>query len=308
MPKKSSASPLIDIYIKVGRACLALWPLFLVQLVFTLLQYATFLLCLGLLFEPFLEKNMDLLLEGLKQPESFNWKPLLQEASVYFLDPHWIVIAVGLALLFMIWWCLLAAVANGGIFRACWGHFRSAKVFSLKDFFQDGFRWLVPMLWLQILLMFLVLMILALWGCLGLLAWAVTVLLGSSTGVNVLASVMVGFPFLLFWMAFALVFPAYGFLCKGLLTKGMGAWESIQVAVRKFTEKDCRAGSGLIVAFLIYVVASFVARGTFGVMGMIPWIGLAFSVLDFFIGIGLMIFVMIYLPALSVAFLSEKDV
>lgn len=307
MAKEPSAPPLSDVYTKVWNVCFKLWPLFLVQLVFTILQYAVLVLCLILLLGPFIGKYSSQIAGGLKHPNSFDWSPMATDWVGYFADPTWIAILVGLVLLYLTWWCLLSAISDGGVFATFWGYFQSDKSFSLKEFLRDGLRYMMPMIWLQVLLFALVMAVFMVWCFIILFGVGFCVLLSGHTGIIVLFCVLLGIPLFLFWIVFALLFAVYSFVCKACLTNGLSPWEAVKEAFHRFIEKRWRLAIGLIVAFLTYIVVSLVTRMVLGVLGMVPYIGFLFTLLDFFIGIGLAILLVVYLPGLSVALLSERE-
>lgn len=307
MGKEKAFPPLYDIYSDTARTCQALWPLFLVKLGFTFLQYVSLLFCVILLFGAFIGKNGGLILEGLRNPEAFDWNGIASDWVNLLTDPGWVAGALVVLFLYLTWWFLLAAICDGGVFRAFWNKAESDKGFSLEAFFKDGLRFLGPMIWLQCLL--------------GLIGFGITLVAGLAVGLvvgllavvdyNVIAVVFsglfLGLPFLLIIIAFALGFGVFGFLCKAYVAREVTAGDAVTAAYRKFIKNRWRVGIGLTVAFLTYMAAAVGWKVVTGVLGLIPILGALFSLAGFLGSMAMALFIALYLPALSVAYLSEKE-
>src|SRR5579871_2670782 len=289
MKKTDPASPLFDIYSWVWKSCQALWPLYLLELLFLSLQYATFFVCVGVLFGPFLAHNADQFAAGLKDPQNYDWSSVAANWIATVCDPTWIAIAVGLFLLYTSWWCLLSAMSDGGVYRAFWNYYEKTEAFDWGTFFKAAFQWMVPMLWLQFYL--------SLWFFGAVLAWLVVI--GAAVGILALANfnvwlgvvfaVVLGIPSFLFWVVFGMGFTVFTFLAKAYLAKGLTAPEAIRTAFAKARADHWRVGLGLLVAFLIYMGVSFFVRMGLQILTMIPILGSLFSLLDMAVGIGLVI-------------------
>src|SRR3974390_2555745 len=100
MKKIDPSSPIFDLYSWVWKSCQTLWPLYVVQFLFLILQYVTLFLCLALLFRPFIAHNMDLFTAGMNDPKNYDWTPVISNWTATVCDPTWIAIAVGLILLY----------------------------------------------------------------------------------------------------------------------------------------------------------------------------------------------------------------
>ncbi len=306
MKNIKAPSSVFDAYPWVWKSCLTLWPLFLVQFLFLVLQYATFFLCLAVLFGPFITHNIDQIAEGLKHPQGYDWTPIVSNWVSTATDPTWIAIAFGLVLLYVTWWCLLSAMSDGGVFRTFWDYFENGKTFDWGNFFKSAFHWMIPMLWLQFFLSLWFLGVFLVWLTLVGVVAALLALTGASAGVIIVVAVVLGIPSLLLWIPFGMGFTVFSFLSKAYLTKGRTAQEAIREAFHKFKADNWQVGLGLLVAFLIYVGVSVFLRMALQVMSMIPILGVLFSLLDMVVGIGLVILMVIYLSGLSVAYLQDE--
>ncbi len=306
MEKTEVSSPMFDIYSWVAKACLKLWPLCLVQLLFLILQYATLFTCLALLFGPFAARNLDRITEGLSHPQDYDWTPVISDWASTFSDPGWLAIAAGLLLLYITWWCVLSALSDGGVFRTFWDYFQNGRPFSWGSFFWEAIHWMIPMLWLEFFL--------SLWAFGAFLVWLVVVLVVTGilalTGFNVwmvvLAGVLLGLPSILIWILFSLAFAVFSFLCKACLTQGMTAREAIHRAFLKFKADRWRVGLGLLVAFLVYLGVSIFLRVVLKLFSLIPFAGIFFSLLDLALGIGLTLFMVVYISGLAVGYLQDE--
>ncbi len=306
MAKTDVSSPAFDIYSWVAKACLKLWPLCLAQFLFLILQYATLIACFTLLFGPFAARNLDRITQGLNHPQDYDWTPVISDWASTFSDPGWIAIAVGVVLLYITWWCVLSALADGGVFRTFWDYFQNGRPFAWGSFFREAIHWMVPMLWLEFFL--------SLWAFGALLVWLVVILgvagILALTGFNVwmvvLAGILLGLPSILTWVVFSLGFAVFSFLCKAYLTRGMAAREAIYEAFLKFKADRWRVGVGLLVAFLVYLGVSIFLRVVLKLFSLIPVVGVFFFLLDLVAGIGLTLFMVVYLSGLAVGYLQDE--
>ncbi len=318
MPKEKIYPPHSDCFSSAWRNCFSLWPLFLVQLGFILLQYVTLFFCALLLVGPFLEKNWPQIEEGLKDPKNFDWTSMSSDAAAYFLNANWILIFLGTLILYLLWWSLLSALSDGGVYRAYWAYLQDAEKFSLREFFKNGVKFLLPILFLQTLLFMIALIFfLASLILIAIAAVILGVLLAHSPVIGILV-ILVGIPLILISCLLFTAFGAYVFLWKAEITRikegWLGwsgaskiAWDSMWEAGRKFMENRWRIGIGLTVAFLVYVIASFILRFFLELMGHLPFIGFIFDLLDLIAGIGMVVLFMNYMPALSTAYLLEEE-
>jgi hypothetical protein len=317
--KEKIYPPHSDCFSSAWSNCFSLWPLFLVQLGFVILQYVTLFFCAFLLVGPFLEKDWSLMEEGFKDPKNFDWTLVGADAAAYFINANWILIFLGVIILYLLWWSLLSALSDGGVYRAFWGHLQNAEKFSLKEFFKNGAKFLLPILFLQMLLFMISIIFFALAAILIVIGTVVLgVLFAHSPLIIGISLFLIGVPFFIIGFLFLMAFGGYVFLWKAEITRtkeeGAGpskaskiAWDSMWEAGRKFRENRWRIGIGLTVAFLVYVIVSFVLRFFLELMGHLPYIGFFFNLSDLITGLSLVVLLMNYMPALSTAYLSEEE-
>lgn len=318
MPREKIYHPASDCYDSAWKSCSALWPVFLIQLVFLILQYAVFFLLVFILAGPFIEKNWDFIGEGLKNPNGYDWSGLGSLAEGYFWNLDWILLALGAGTLYMLWWSLLSAFSNGGIYRAFWRNLEKGSAFSWNGFLKDGANFLLRFLFLQTLLMavtFVLFMGFLLFVSIG--AFLAGFLFAHSAVIGFLLF-LGAIPLGLSLFLLLLGFWAYVFLWMGEMTRekseGLGwaeslraAWDSMWESAKRFRENRWRTGIGLTVACLVYFIASLATRFVLGLLGHLPVIGILFDLLDLGVASAMVVLFLTYLPALSVAYLGEKE-
>jgi|GEM_PF-4735086 len=306
MKKAYPPSSLLDVYSWVGKSTLSLWPLLIVKLLFLILQYVALFFCLVLLLGPFFSRNSSKLMEGLSNPKNYDWSPVLSDWSSTLTDPGWIVIGMAVLFLYVTWWCLLSAVEDGGVYGTFWDFFIEGRLFSWKVFFEKGFHFVFPMIWLQLYLSLWFLAVFMVWVIVALVAVGIMALTGFNMAFGIALGLMLGIPAVIFWIVFALCFGVFTFLSKAYLTQGKQAGEAVRLAFAKFKANGWKVGIGLLVAFITYIAVSVGFRMVLGLFSLIPFIGLLFSLLDMLVGCVLALFIMIYLSGLSVAYLQDE--
>ena len=306
MKKADVTSPLFDVYSWVGNSCLALWPLFFVKFLFLILQYATLFICLGLLFGPFITRNGPRIAEGLEHPKDFDWTPMLSDWVATLTDPGWIGICIAVVLLYITWWCLLSGLEDGGVFGTFQGYFRDGTRFTWRAFFENAFRFVFPMVWLQFYLSLWFLGAAFAWALVALVAVGLLALTGFNLAVGIATAVVLGVPFVIFWILFCLGFVVFAYLCKAFLIQGESPVKAMVKAYSKFKADGWRVGIGLSVAFITYIAVCLGLKMVFGLLSLVPLVGLLFSLLDMLTGCALAIFIMVYLSGLSVAYLQDE--
>lgn len=318
MTKEKIYPSLSDSFAVAWKSSRFLWPLFLVQLVFLILKYSVLWVLILLLVGPFVEKNWPQISEGIKNPQGYDWDSVENAFVNYFTDTNWILIALGAALLYTLWWSFLSAFADGGIYRAFWRNLEKNESFSFKEFFKNGMSHLFQMLFYQTLLFALSLLFSIGFIILILLGATLAGLLYShSAALSVLLLLAIGIPTGIASLLFMFAFGAYIFLWKAEITReknaGTGmmeafkvAWVSLWESAKNFRGNRWRIGIGLILVFLIYLAISFVLSFFFGIFGSLPFIGLFFNLLDMLVSPALVVLFMTYMPALSVTYLWDE--
>lgn len=292
-----------DAFAQAWHRCTALWPLFLVQAAYLVLQYATLVLCLLIVFGPLFKELMSQDPAALQDPEAVGaW--LGERVVSQFQDPAWLAICGGLAFLYMVWWFLLATLWDGGVFTTCRRHLRGGIPFHAGEFFREAFRLFGPMLLLQFLLIGLGLLLTAVFGAVTLLVVGLLALTQFNTAFVVVACLVPGIPLLLLFIFLVMVLAAYSLVAKARLADGNGPWEALRTGWRRFRADQWRVGIGLILAFAVYMMVSFSVSLAFSVLEAIPVVGVVFTFSDILISVALAVVLAVYLPSLTVTYLG----
>src|ERR1051325_932716 len=102
MKKQKSTPPLSDVYRTAWESCVALWPLFIVRLVFLILNIGALILCLFLACWPFIRGMINSYRSsGASTIDKFIQNLNLAELTQYFPDVQTILMAIGLGLLYI---------------------------------------------------------------------------------------------------------------------------------------------------------------------------------------------------------------
>lgn len=304
--EKDRHPSLFETYGQCGKACSRVWPLFLLKCIFFVFQYATLFFCLVFLLGPFVSRNLDRFVEGLKHFQQYDWSGILEDWVQMITNPTWILIALGLFLLYSLWWLFLWAIENGGVYGTFFDLLSDGKLFSLGRFFQWGFEKFFPMIWLQFWLFLIVMVPFLFWSVVGLLVLGLMALTGFQPVVVGLLGVLAGSLFLLFWIAFSFCFGGVVSLSKAYVIRGTGSWDSIKAAYGKFRKEGWRAGVGFVVALAIYTAGSTAIRMIFMVLGFLPILGILFKVLDLFVVMALALSLLLFLSGLGVIYVQEE--
>ncbi len=298
MVKVKSIPPLSDVYRKAWESCQALWPLFILRFVFVILNFGAILLCLFLVCWPFIKPLID----GFEQSGA-NFIPnstLLFEN--YAQDLGWLAMAVGLILLFITWWGLLAALFDGAVYSQMREHQENGRLFSLGDFFKDGARYLMPMIGLQVLwslLFFGVMMIGFLGGILAALLLKILSMLW--------LGILLGIPLFFLAVVVMIGLAGWGILAGAYLMDRKGVMHAMRQGYQKCLEGHGRAIWGILLLWVIYFVFSIAFQVVMSIFGLIPLIGLLFIIAQWAGSLFLSVAIWVYMPALAVAFSLEKE-
>lgn len=304
--EKDPQPSLFETYGRCGKACSKVWPLLLLKFVFFIFQYATLVLCLVFLFGSFVGRNFARVIEGLKHFQDFDWSGILEDWVHTISDPTWILIALGLSLLYSLWWLFLWAIENGGVYGTFFDLLNDGTLFSFGRFFQWGFEKFFPMVGLQFWLFLIVMVPLLFWSVVGLVVFGLMALTGFQPAVVVLLGVLAGGVFLLFWVAFSFSFSGFVSLSKAYVIQGTGAWDSIRAANGKFRKEGWRAGVGFAVALALYTAGSTAIRMIFMIFGFLPILGILFKILDLLVVMALALSMLLFLCGLGMVYVQEE--
>jgi len=293
-----------EIYGRAWRACTALWPLLVARFVFVVANVGAMILCLLLLFGPFLKDLWNAFQNsGMENPQeyfkNFESSPLFN----YFKDPAWLAIAFGMMALYTIWWMLLTTLFDAGVYRRFWAYQKNGEPLSFRGFFRDAFQYFLPMLGLVLLWLLVFIFIMAVLGFLS----ALLILFFHAiklTWVGVLIFIPGTLLFLL--LMFGLV-TCWLAACAYLMD-GNGVFDALKKAFGKCVENYGRMVWSVFLLWLCYFIFSVVFSLVMNLLGLIPILGMIFAIMQFAVSLAFAVVFWVYIPSLMVAFSLEEEV
>jgi hypothetical protein len=265
-----------------------------------IVNLCAFLFCLFLGFWPLVQ---DLVAGFESSPDNFanfvqsyNW-------TAFFSDLHWVGIAVGLFLLYMTWWSLLAALFDGAVYSQVSEHQKKESGFSFEGFFKAGFRYMLPMLGMQCCWLLIFLGAFLLGTIAAVVIGALFNLLGMPTWVIVLLCIPMGFAAILLLIYLGVSIAMTG----AYLVDGKGVFDSIKSALLKTKENTGRVLWAFLLTFLIYAVISMASQGILDAFSHVPAIGFLFSLINLLVSLTLSMAFSVFGPALAVTLQLEEE-
>ncbi|HUO58882.1 MAG TPA: hypothetical protein VMV05_11965 [bacterium] len=300
MATTKSLSPLGDIYQQAWESCSDLWPLFVLRFIFMLLNIGAMILCLILVFGSLILS----LFKGLQDMRPNDVQDYFKnfDFSGFAHDPGWLVSAVGIFALYMIWWLLLENLFNAGLYRRLWDRQKNGADFNLRQFFVDGIQYFLPMLGLYLLLIFSFFFVMF---CLFVGAIAFGILF-KAMGIIWLGILLMIPGFFLFLLLMATL-AATWYMANAYVMEGFGVMDSFRRAFLKCKENTGRVLWGILVVFIGYFILSFSFQLIMGLFSHVPLIGALFLLFEMFVNFVLAVMIWVFIPAVAVTFLLEKE-
>lgn len=300
-PQKPSP-PLSEVYRTAWESCVALWPLFIVRLVFLVLNIGALVLCLFLACWPFIRGLMTSYRNsGESTVEKFIQNLNPADLAQYFPDIQTILMAIGLGLLYITWWSFLAALFDGAVYSRLRDNQLNQSLFSLPEFFKDGLKYMMPMLGLQVAWFAIFMGVLFILFMVGLIAVVLLNVMNISPLFIFLPGIPAGFAALVLLVAIG----GYGVVSGAYLVEDKGVLSALKRSFEKCVAGHGRVIWGILLVWVIYFVFSIAFQGVMTLFGAIPIIGLLFTAVEFIINIALSIAIWVYMPALAVVFSLE---
>jgi len=280
-------------------------------------------------------------LKAFQEPATYSWDALGEQVLAYFLNWEWVLFFLILLLVLVTLISLLVALVQGGVCSSLWEFARRGKRPTLESFFAGGKANLIPLVCLQALLFLLGLVFfmatMSVFGILGLLGFFVH---SSFIGLFFVCFFL-GLPSVFLWIACLFLLGAYGQVCMAHLTSGAFAkdfgkafkefnqgkerswfaalltllWEQLRIttggmveAYGLFKANRWRVAVGMVVSFLLFIVLMFALGMVFGILRLIPLLGLIlFLPADLLIRWSLSAMSEVYFPALAIGLLAEDE-
>ncbi len=302
--RKPASNPYFADYERAWKVSLELWPLWVSRFLYILLNYGAFIVCLLLTCWPLISQVYQAIQSGGSLGSS-DTQSLVMSFFERFRDFGFLGAVLGVFFFYLLWWTVISAWFNGGIYGRLTAFIQDATPFSWSAFARDGFYHLIPMILLQGLLGTVLLLILGGAGVLLILGWALFTVFHSSVIFLVvllvlsLAALILGLPFLIAYQIFAVCGQAalmedgqvmdafkkgfdYCLAHKGAILKKMGLMTV-----------------GLVTVFLIF---SFF----FWILELIPLLGIIFVLINAVIRLLFYAVTDVYFPALAVGLISQE--
>lgn len=286
--------PFMQVYKESWDRNLKVWPLFAWQVGIEILRILTLIPCLVIVFIPLWKHKADFAGGDFSRLSNTLVKLLWQSG--------WWKLALGMFLLYLVWWLIIEALVNGGVFGRLWAIEKEKESFSFKSYIQDGLRFFLPLIALHLLTLMVSLSVV------GIPAFLIGFLGGTMGGADmgplllILGLLLLMIPALLI-LAIVMV---WWLVARGYITSDHGLMESLQLSFHKCLADKGRVFWGLNLLFLLIFVALFVVSMVFGVLQAIPVLGLVFTLVNFLISTLSTAFLAVYVPSVVVSFLGEK--
>ncbi len=305
MPSRKPVShPYSADYARAWKVSAELWPLWVGRFLYILLNYGAFFVCLLLTCWPLVSQVYQAI-QGGSPLGSSDYQSLIMDFFSRFKDFGFLTAVAGVFLFYLIWWTVISAWFNGGLYGRLTAFVQDETPFSWSAFARDGFYHLIPMVLLQGLLGTVLLLILGMVAILLMVGWALATVFHSSVILLVvmailsIAALILSLPFLIAYQIFAvcaqaalmeggqvgLAFRAgydYCLAHKGGLLKKMGFMTL-----------------GLWTAFLL--VSFF-----FWILELIPLLGVIFVLINAVVRLLFYVVTDVYFPALAVVLISQE--
>ncbi len=304
MSSQKSNQSLSDVYRTAWESCVALWPVFFVRLVFVILNIGAFVLCLFLACWPLIQG----LINSYRNSSSSTFQKFIQsfkpaDFSQFMPDAQGILLAIGLGILFVIWWLILGAWFNGGLLARFSDYQKNGTPFSLVEFIKDGLRFLLPMIGLLIL-WFVIYIVSCVAGCL----------------LFVMASILLKALSIPWWVGLCMAVPGgvvglvlfmglvvFGVLATAYLVDGKGIFKALGRAGQKCFEDYGRVVWAFLLFWAFYFIFAIAFKVVATIFSSLPYVGFLFSIADFLFSIFLSVAISVYMSALAVTFSLEKE-
>jgi hypothetical protein len=255
--------------------------------------------CCVLIGWPILQK----IIQEYSDSEKIDPQALVSELAPYFKDPKWVLMAFGLFTLYSIWWTLLLALADGGVYGRFWSAAKRSSEFNFREFFHDCLHFFSPMFLLLCFFLLIGIAVSILTLLLEFFAIFIFQYFAIPAWVGIFALLPAGVVFIILLSFFCV----YVNMTHAGLMEEQGVLFAIRMGWRKCLENKGRVVIGTSGMFIMWLVAIIIFEVAVKILGLLPFIGLFFKGLDFIFGFIIYAFFWAYFSALAVTFSLEKE-
>ena len=301
MPARAKNASYSDLYSRAWKVCVDLWPLWVARFLYIICNYGAFIVCVLFTFWPLISQVLQNQQAG-GHLSSADYQALIMDFFGRFKDLSFLGAVAVLAVFYLIWWTVISAWFNGGLFGRLTAWVREGEPFSWLAFGRDGFYHLIPMVLLQLFLVVLLILILGALCFIGFLGFLLLGLLHFPGFLGLVLALPLGLALILFFLAyqvFALVAQA------GLMENGR-VMEAVEKSYQSCSNDGFRVLKALLLMILMATGVLIVLTLFFKALELIPVLGILFLLVDFGLRVVFYMVTDIYFPALAVVSLSPK--
>jgi hypothetical protein len=215
----------------------------------------------------------------------------------------WWKMALGMFALYVVWWLIIEALVNGGVFGRLWAWVGKKEPFALGTYVREGFRFFPPLIGLHLLTMAVSLVVVGV--PLGLI-----VLAGvgdpASAGGGTVVLLVLGFLLLIPAVLILAVVAVWWLVARGYITSGHGLTGSLRLSLDRCMRDKGRVFWGLNLLFLLIFAVLMGVNLVFSILQLIPVLGLVFSLVSFLVSMLTTAFLAVYVPSVVVTYVDEK--
>jgi len=290
-----------ELYSRAFQVCADLWPLWVARFLYLIINYGAFLLCLLCTFWPLVSEVMGSI-RGNRSLSPADSQALLLDFFSRFKDLGFLGAVAVIFLFYLLWWMVLSAWFNGGLYARLRAWVEKGEPFSWKAFVLDGFYHLIPMLLLQValgLMLFGFLIALLAAGFLGVFLLA---LVHCPAWLGILLALPLGFGFFLGLVAYG----AFVLVCQACLIEEGAVGRTLEKAARICQESGGRILKAITALTLMVWLGVLVVELLFKGLELIPLMGFLFLLVDLGFRLLFYMFADVYFPALAVVCLPSR--
>ncbi|MGH7739371.1 MAG: hypothetical protein ACREL1_04420 [bacterium] len=303
MRAKSGLAPWPELYSRAWKVCVELWPLWVARFLYLVVNYGTFLICLLLSCWPLVSEVMKDFQQG-GQLSPSDYQTLMLEFMNRFKDFGFLGAVIGVFLLYMVWWTVISAWFNGGLYARLTAWVERDEVFSWSAFTREGFYHLTPMILLQALLGIALLLIVGSLLILGLFGGIALTFIHLPMIVKILfviPLIVAGLAFLVFLLGY----QAFCLVAQACLMECGNASAAFQKGLERCRANRWRAVWVLVIFILLVSVGLILMTFFLKALGMIPVVGILFTLASFVLRFFFYMTTDVFFPALAVVVNDE---
>ena len=301
--KAAPASYFTD-YEQAWKVCVELWPLLVGRFLYILLNYGAFFLCLLLTCWPVISELYQAT-QGGSRLGSSDYQSLFMDFFERFKDLGFLGAVFGVFFFYLIWWTVISAWFNGGLYGRLTAFVQRKTSFSWSAFIHDGFYHLIPMVLLQGLLGSVFLLMggsVFVMGFLGVMVYLV--FFHSSVVFPILLVVLLVLATIVF-VLFLLSYQVFSICAQASLMEDGQVGQAFKNGYEYCLENRGRILKVMAMMMVGLWAAFFLLSFVFWVLELIPFLGIIFLLISIVARVVFYMMTDVYFPALAVGLISK---